>query len=159
MPVMNEEIYFRHSEKPNDSLLKYPEESLQLRTIKPRLFGTLHSFLWSIETLLGGTYVEYQLWRGDKLVSKAEVVSWIPQFPFMPKNGLHVGPCITMKDERGRGYYPYLLSKIVEDNSSKECYMIVSPKNVPSTRGVEKAGFRSFATGYRTRLGRYVIQK
>lgn len=44
---------------------------------------------------------------------------------------------MTMKDERGRGYYPYLLSKIVEDNPHKKCYMIVSPRNVPSTRGVD----------------------
>lgn len=156
---MNEEVYFRHSEKPNRSLLKYPEERLYIKIVKPRFFSSLHTFLWSIETLWGGRYVEYQLWRGEKLVSKAEVVSWIPQFPFMPKNGFHVGPCVTIKDERGRGYYPYLLSKIVEDNSSRECYMIVNPKNIPSTRGVEKAGFRSFATGYRTRLGRYVIHK
>ena len=156
---MKEEVYFRHSENPNGSLLKYPEESLHIKTVAPRLFNSLHTFLWSVETLLGGKYVEYQLWRGDKIVSKAEVVSWIPQFPFMPKKGLHVGPCVTMKDERGRGYYPYLLSKIVEDNSSWECYMIVSPKNIPSTRGVEKVGFRPFATGYRTLLGRYVIHK
>ena len=76
----------------------------------------------------------------------------------MPKKGLHVGPCVTKKDERERGYYPYLLSMIVEDNPHKKCYMIVSPKNIPSIRGVEKAGFRSFATGYRTRLGRYNIK-
>lgn len=82
---MNEEIYFRHSEKNNGLLLKYPEERLYIKTVKPRLFNSLHTFLWSIETLWGGTYVESQLWRDNKLVSKAEVVSRIPQFPFMPK--------------------------------------------------------------------------
>ncbi len=156
---MKEEVYFKHSVIPCGSLLKYPEEKLHIKTVKPRLFNSLRTFLWSIETLFGGKYLEYQLWREDKLVSKADVVTWIPQFQFMPKTGLHVGPCVTMKDERGRGYYPYLLSKIVEDNPQKRCYMIVGPKNAPSTRGVEKAGFRPFAAGYRTRWGRYVINK
>ena len=156
---MKEEVYFRHSVIPLGPLLKSPDESLCIKKMKPKFFDSLHSFLWSVETLIGGTYLEYQLWRGDKLVCKAEVVSWIPQFPFMPKNGLHVGPCFTMKEERGRGYYPYLLSEIVADNATKDCYMIVSPKNVSSTRGVEKAGFKPFATGFRTRFGRYVINK
>lgn len=155
---MREEVYFKYSVIPHDTLLKYPEEDLHISKVRPNLFGSLHAFLWSIETLFGGTYVEYQLWRGDNLVSKAEVVSWIPQFPFMPRTGLHVGPCVTKTEERGRGYYPYLLNKIVMDNSPKDCYMIVSPMNIPSTRGVEKAGFRAFARGHRTRLGRYVIR-
>lgn len=156
---MKEEVYFKHSARPQEFLLKNQEDNLCIKRIKPKVFGSLHSFLWSIETLFKGTYFEYQLWRGDNLVSKAEVVSWIPQFPFMPREGLHIGPCVTMKNERGRGYYPYLLYYIVANYSPIECYMIVSPKNIPSIRGVEKAGFRPFATGYRTRLGRYVIKK
>lgn len=155
---MKEEVYFKHSISPHESLLKNQADNLCIKRIKPKVFGSLHSFLWSIETFFGGTYVEYQLWRGDKLVSKAEVVSWIPQFTFMPKTGLHIGPCVTVSDERGHGYYPYLLSHIVVDSFPKECFMIVSPNNLPSSRGVEKAGFRSFATGYKTRLGRYVIK-
>lgn len=156
---MKKEIYFRHSNNPCVPLLKFSSESLRIIKVKPKLSASLHSFLWSIETLIGGTYLEYQLWRDNKIVSKAEVVSWIPQFPFMPKNGLHVGPCVTMKEERGRGYYPYLLSEIVADNATKDCYMIVSPNNLSSIRGVEKAGFEPFATGLRTSLGQYVIKK
>lgn len=154
---MKEEVFYKYDKAEKDSLLKNVNEKLMVNKVKPSWFASLHSFIWSIETLICGDYVEYQLWRDDKLVSKAEVVSWIPQFPFMPKNGLHVGPCFTIKDERGRGYYPYLLNRIVLDNPSKECYMIVSPKNIPSTKGVLKAGFRPFAKGCKTRLGRYII--
>ena len=156
---MKEEVFFRHRVIPCGPLLKFAGESLYIKKMKPKFYTSLHSFLWSVETLIGGKYLEYQLWRDDKLVCKAEVVSWIPQFPFMPRDGLHVGPCVTMKKERGRGYYPYLLSEIVADNATKKCYMIVSPNNVSSTRGVEKAGFRPFATGFRTCMGRYVINK
>lgn len=154
---MKEEIYYRHSENPDGNLLKSLEENLCVKKVKPSWFKSRRSFLWSLETVLGGIFWEYQLWRDDKLVSSADVVSWIPQFPFMPKDGLHVGPCFTMRDERGLGYYPYLLNRIVLDNPSKECYMIVSPNNIPSTKGVFKAGFRPFAKGYRTRLGRFII--
>ena len=154
---MKEEIYYKHCENPNSPLLKTKDEDLLVKIVKPSWFKSKRSFLWSIETLFGGTFREYQLWRGNKLVSTADVVSWIPQFPFMPKNSLHIGPCVTMKDERGRGYYPYLLLRIVLDNPTKKCYMIVSPKNLPSTRGVIKAGFRPFAKGHRSRFGRYVI--
>lgn len=154
---MKEEIYYRHSKNPDTLLLNTADEYLLVKKVKPSWFKSKRSFLWSLETLLGGTFWEYQLWRGDKLVSTADVTSWIPQLPFMPKKGLHVGPCVTMKEERGRGYYPYLLQRIVLDNPTKEFYMIVSPENISSIRGVVKAGFRPFAKGCRTRLGRYVI--
>lgn len=155
---MKEEIYYIHNETPDTPLLKIVDENLFVKKVKQPLFKSKRTFLWSIGTLFGGTYWEYQLWRKDKLVCTADVVSWLPQFPFMPKKGLQIGPCVTKKDERGRGYYPHLLYRIVLDNPNKECYMIVSPKNIASTKGVIKAGFRPFAKGYKTRFGRYVIK-
>ena len=155
---MYKEVFYKFNTRSEEPLLKYWEDDLVVKRVKPRMLSSLHAFLWTIETLFFGSYVEYQLWRGDKLVSKDDVVSWIPQFAFMPKNGIHIGPCYTMKDERGHGYYPYLLDKIVNDNSLNECFMIVSPSNTPSIRGIEKAGFEKYGFGRRTRLGIYVIE-
>ena len=155
---MHKEVFYKFQKKTEIPLLKCSDDELVVKKVKPRLFSSLHAFLWTIETVFFGSYVQYQLCRGGKIVSKADVVSWIPQFVFMPKCGIHIGPCYTMLDERGHGYYPYLLDIIVNDYLPKECYMIVSPTNISSIRGIEKAGFVPFALGRRTRLGTYVIE-
>lgn len=37
--------------------------------------------------------------------------------------------------------------------------MIVDEKNLPSIKGVGKAGFKVFAYGYKNKLGRYIIKE
>ncbi len=115
--------------------------------------------LWNLFSFVNGKYNEYQLYRDDKLVSTAEVVTWLLIFPFMPRKGIHIAPCRTMPEERGKGYYSYLLRLIVEGNPEGDFYMIVNESNTASIRGVEKAGFFRFAVGKKTRFGRYVITK
>lgn len=74
----------------------------------------------------------------------------------MPWSGIHIGPCRTVPEERGKGYYPYLLERIVGKNPQKEYYMIIDEKNLSSIREVEKVGFKRFAIG-KKRFGLYVI--
>ena len=146
-------IYFKWHK---GALLYEKDASLDVKVVKPHLFRDLHSFIWRFFTLFSGLYDEYQLYRGDKLASKAEVVSWLPIFSFMPFNGIHIGPCRTEEEERGKGYYPYLLSRIIESIPSKDFYMIIADNNLSSIRGVEKIGFKKYSKGRKTIMGRYV---
>jgi predicted acetyltransferase len=77
----------------------------------------------------------------------------------MDRDGLHIGPCWTHPDFRGHGLYPYLLQKIIEDyqNNIDKIYIFASTSNIASQRGIEKAGGRLFAYGYKTKLGIYKI--
>lgn len=141
------------------SSLKEVDDDLVVKTIKPSIYNNKRKFIWKIFSLFTGFYKEYNLYRGDKFVARAEVVSWLPIFGFMPKKGVHIGPCQTVEDERGKGYYPYLISRIIQDMPNNEFYMMTRAANISSIRGIEKIGFVQMATGQKTKLGRYVIVK
>lgn len=135
------------------------DENLHTKIIYP-FTENLHALIWRIVSfLLGGSYCKWQLIRGSKILSEAEVVSWLPVFKFMPRKGIHIGPCHTVADERGKGYYPYLLRQIVKSNTDKDYYMIVEQSNTASIRGVLKAGFVEIGGGIKTRSGQYVMVK
>ncbi len=141
------------------SLLKEVDNGLVVRIIKPSIFNNKRKFLWKTFSLFSGFYKEYNLYRGDKFVARAEVVSWLPIFVFMPKKGVHIGPCQTVEDERGKGYYPYLISRIIQDMPNYDFYMMARAANISSIRGIEKIGFVQIANGRKTKLGRYIIVK
>ena len=56
-----------------------------------------------------------------------------------------IGECVTYPQFRGRNIYPQVLRYIVADlNQRKICkkvFILVSPLNKPSIRGIERAGF------------------
>ena len=122
-----------------------------------------HSFLWKIMSIIfaenmraGAKFCEYQLInKNNKVVSKAELVSWIPIFKFMPRKAYHIGPCFTVPKERGKGFYPYLLNCIIADNPTAEFYMIVDESNLSSIKGIQKAGFVEIGRGYKDKYGFY----
>ena len=93
------------------------------------------------------------------MVSRAEVATWMPSFPFMTKNEMYIGSCSTLVEERGKGFYPYLLARIQEDFPERDFCMFVNDENEALIRGVEKAGFQKTATLTKTRLGFYLIEK
>lgn len=139
---------------------KKPEmrEGLEVRRITPPLFSSLRNFLWRTYTrLTGGFYYEYQLWLGDKMVSKDELVTRIPNFRFIPTGGLHLGPGFTPKEERGKGYQRYLQAHVLAAHPEKDIYACINDDNVASIRCVEKNGFQLFARGIKTKWGFYII--
>ena len=134
------------------------QEGLEVRRITPSLFSSLRNFLWGIYTrMTGGFHYEYQLWRRDKLVSKAELVTRLPNFCFMPKDGLHLGSVKTPKEERGKGYSSYLQANVLSNYQGKVVYEGIYKTNTASIRCVEKNGFKIFAKGKRTKCGFYII--
>lgn len=80
------------------------------------------------------------------MVAEAEVATWMPVFPFMSKNEIYIGSCRTLPDERGKGYYPFLIATIQNDFHGMDFCMFVDEGNDASIRGVEKAGFTKVAT-------------
>ena len=82
-------------------------------------------------------------------------------FSFMKRNCIHIGPCFTDKDFRGRGYYPALLKIIMNDyrDRTEEFYIFCTASNLASQRGIAKAGFQCFGRGMKNKLGIYVLEK
>lgn len=105
---------------------------------------------------MGGIFAEYLILKNGTVVSTAQVCPKLPIFPFIAKGGWHIGPCQTVKEERGKGYYPLLLQHIINDHPEREYYMIVDNNNIPSQRGIAKLNFEKFAEGYKDKFGRYV---
>ena len=158
-------IYIQ-SDARSEHILQNSKDDLTVCIIQPSLsknkhvfFGLLFSKRCSVlDCKVGKSYYkEFQLVKNNKIVAVAEVVSWIPILPFMPKDALYIGACVTAKEERGNGYYPYLLCQIQDNFPDKELYIVVDDNNKASMRGVEKAGFRCVYTGRKTRFGRYVV--
>ncbi len=71
--------------------------------------------------------------------------------------------CFTPPAHRGKGIYPTVLTRLLSDDSPEraESYLIaVDPGNLPSIKGIERAGFTPLYELKRTRrLGRNLIQK
>lgn len=80
---------------------------------------------------------------GNDIIHTSYVIPACAKFPFMDRNDLEIGPCYTYPAFRGKGIYPKVLSEICRrrGNDTSSFYMIVDETNLPSIRGIEKAGF------------------
>lgn len=99
--------------------LKVDQRGLEVKIERPFIFGNSYStsllrvirpilwlFLSVIEKKL---FISYNLYLDHEIVSSAEISENLYFFPFMDQEGIHIGPCNTKPECRGRGYYPYLL--------------------------------------------------
>lgn len=156
-------LFFKHTQPFNS------DYSLPVRKTVPAIFHRhggvktiFHTIIWYISTRLnGGEYWFYELLKDNRVVSYAEVCTGHWQFPFIGysrKNKFHIGPCYTIPEARGNGYYPMLLNAIMQDlGADKEYYMIVDSTNTASLRGVTKAGFSIVGKGIKNKIGQYII--
>ena len=104
-------------------------------------------------------FKEYDVVINDRVVSKAVLISKVPIYKFLPTNGTHICYCETIPESRGKGYYPLLLSYILNDMPGEEFYMIVDENNIPIIKGILKAGFVKYATGVKRKDGTFVLNK
>ena len=74
------------------------------------------------------------------------------KFPFMQKGDIHIGPCQTDPEQRGKGIYKAVLRHITRQTVHKTAYMIVDDSNLPSVKGIEGAGFCRVGTVERSRI-------
>ncbi len=132
---------------------------VEFRKIVPS-FLNIHNLIWHIFSWMRGKlFFEYQAVKDGKVLSTAQVVTKLPIFPFMSKDSLHIGPCMTMKEERGKGFYPLLLQYIRDSLPSVDLYMMTSDDNIASQRGIAKVGGVKIGEGVKDHFGRYVITK
>ncbi len=133
------EYFFKLGEQPRRLENVY---CVEFRKIVPS-FLNLHNLMWHVFSWLRGRlFFEYQAVKEGKIVSYAQVVTKLPIFPFMSKNSWHIGPCATIEEERGKGFYPLLLQYIRDTHTTDECdyYMMTKDWNVASQRGIAKVG-------------------
>lgn len=85
----------------------------------------------------------YYVRSGNDIIHTSYVIPACVKFSFMSRNDLEIGPCYTYPAFRGKGIYPKVLSEICRRraNDISSFYMIVDETNLPSIKGIEKAGF------------------
>ena len=65
------------------------------------------------------------------------------------KNGPAIGDCVTAVAYKGKSIYPfvinYIAKKALVENETSEVFILVTPENLSSIRGIEKAGFKLYS--------------
>jgi RimJ/RimL family protein N-acetyltransferase len=108
------------------------------------------------------TLGRYEIWyvrdATGRIVHYSYVLPWIPTFPFMGRRDLEIGPCVTGDAHRGRGIYPAVLRAIrARRADAARLWVMTEATNMPSIRGIEKAGFRLAGHG-RKRLHFFLLE-
>lgn len=145
--------------------LKSDYKKIGISKINPSLAGSLvRALYWNLITV-GKGKIYYIQNESGRYIHTSYVIPRCSKFPFLRKGGHHdieIGPCVTDEDFRGQGLYPYVLSRIVEAELGEQdkAFMIVEDSNLPSIRGIMKAGFRRCGNIEKTRvLKRYRVAK
>lgn len=88
---------------------------------------------------------EYRIKDGDFLVHRSRVFHSSRLLNSFHFGGplITIGDCFTDDRYRGLGIYPMVLRSIAKGHGEKvQVYVLVAPDNIPSIRGIEKAGFQ-----------------
>ena len=97
--------------------------------------------------------------KDGAIIHSSMLVPKCRKFPFLNEHDYEIGPCFTDEKFRGMGIYPtvlnYICSNIGTDDSS--FYMIISPENISSIRGVEKVGFERRGNTKTTFSKKYIL--
>lgn len=98
----------------------------------------------------------YYVRVGNDIIHTSYVIPACAKFPFMDRDDLEIGPCYTYPAFRGKGIYPKVLSEICRrrGNDTSSFYMIVDETNLPSIKGIEKAGFVRCGSVQKSRIGK-----
>lgn len=97
--------------------------------------------------------------QDNRILHTSYLIPRCYKFPFMKKNDFEIGPCNTDMSARRKGFYFQTLYTITTDKRlcGSDFYMLVNDQNIPSIKGIEKAGFVKVGYAKKTRiLKRYV---
>lgn len=105
---------------------------------------------------------EFQLLKNNELIHRSRVFlrsNLLYNFNFS-KPYVIIGDCLTDDRYRGRGIYPQVIRYLAEIYSKEnQVYILVSPDNLSSIKGIEKAGFRFMADLQGIRILFFYIRK
>lgn len=144
--ALNRTYIFRNGiEKTHEMIVRYDKPfHLVKKRAKCRSFTNLFWHLFS-----GFTYYRYSIIdddSGDEIIYE-HISKNLPHFDFIYRfgGGYHIGPAFTNPQYRGRGFHPYIITKVVEDiiknDPNSYMHIYVDQSNVSSIKGIEKAGF------------------
>jgi hypothetical protein len=88
---------------------------------------------------------EYSIHDGEILVHRSRIFHSSRLLSNFNISGplITIGDCITDDRYRGLGIYPMVLRRIARDHAGKvQVFILVAPDNIPSIKGIEKAGFQ-----------------
>lgn len=132
-------------EKTHEMIVRYDKPfHLVKKRAKCRSFINLFWHLFS-----GFTYYRYSIIdddSGDEIIYE-HISKNLPHFDFIYRfgGGYHIGPAFTNPQYRGRGFHPYIITKVVEDiiknDPNSHMHIFVNQGNVASIKGIEKTGF------------------
>lgn len=100
-------------------------------------------------------HVFYVVFEG-RIVHSSYLLWRNPRLAFMKRGDVHIGPCWTDPQHRGRRLFPAVISRIAALHSGRRVWMIADEDNLASRNGIERAGFRLVGFG-RKIAGRYTI--
>lgn len=72
---------------------------------------------------------------------------------------MYFGAARTPEDERGKGYYPYMLICLARKFPDSDFYLLIDENNIASLKGVAKAEYSCIGRGYRNRFGIYILSE
>lgn len=163
--------YYFYRSKVNVEETTIPDDISIVKTMPhPHIAGMQHMQIGWLRWLYYNVYTivfrgycrvfkEYDIIKRGKIVSKAVLISKVPNYKFLPNKGVHICYCETLESERGQGYYPLLLKYIQNAEPSLDLHMMVLEDNVASIKGIEKAGFIRYAEGIKKENGHFLITK
>ena len=85
----------------------------------------------------------------EKFVHSSDVFPKLNILKLLGKSGPAIGDCVTSPAYRGKSIYPLVINRVAAkllDDGFKEVFILVNSDNISSIRGIEKAGFKLFAT-------------
>ena len=159
-------LFYRQEE--NSSIKIKLDKQYKISQFKPSLLSlnkhksrSLIYMIWFIFTL-GKYKIYYVNNTKGHIIHIAHVIPKFFKFPFMQEDDLEIGPCWTSESNRGRGIYPAVLQYIFleESQENRKFFMMISPDNIASIRGVLRAGFKEYGRGFKSQwLGIYNLEK
>lgn len=92
---------------------------------------------------------KYEILDNGKFVHESFVFQKLHLLKILGKTGPAIGQCATSENYRGQAIYPFVINRIASEilsgKTAREVFIIVNSDNIPSIRGIEKAGFNLYA--------------
>ena len=119
-----------------------------MRTLYRQQIGTFRAATM-LRRLRRGIAILSLLPDGARIAAYGWLQTWRPfrrRFWWLTDDAICLGPCWTHPESRGRGLYSRMLSHtlaICRQRFSKRIIVWADADNIPSRRGIERAGFQS----------------
>jgi hypothetical protein len=136
------------------SVKQWPELFLGYKLViyKPNVFNlsqygtsSFVNFLWYLTTL--GRFSILVLLDHDTVVHYSYITPKVFRFPFMGKNDVQIGPCVTHPDYRGKSIFTNVL-KLIPAYYAKESDLVwtyTTQDDIAAQKAFAKAGYEFYS--------------